>query len=91
MVKTRNAAKPRPSISLIPLWLSPVNRSGTLRTREKGGKDVSDPPQNRGGHAALSTDGMLRTCLCTRPPMGVAHVLIYPCGKAQKTAPQERR
>ena len=47
MAKTRNAAKPLSSISLIPLWLSPVNRPATLTTRESE-KDESDPPQNRG-------------------------------------------
>ena len=43
MLKTNNAAKPLSSISLIPLWLSPVNRPGSLRTREIE-KDESDPP-----------------------------------------------
>ena len=47
MVKTRNAAKPLSSISLIPLWLSPVNRPAPLLTRETE-KDESDPPKNRG-------------------------------------------
>ena len=36
------------AICLIPLWLSAVNRPGSLRTREKGG-DESDPPQTGGG------------------------------------------
>ena len=48
MVKTRNAAKPLSSISLIPLLLSPVNRPATLPTRENE-KDESDPPPKRGG------------------------------------------
>ena len=47
MVKIRNAAKPLSSISLIPLWLSPLNRPDTLTTRESE-KDESDPPPNRG-------------------------------------------
>ena len=47
MAKTRNAAKPLSSISLIPLWLYPVNRPATLTTRETE-KDESDPPKNRG-------------------------------------------
>ncbi len=47
MEKTRNAAKPLSFIFLIPLWLSPVNRPGSLRTR-KSEKDESDPPKNRG-------------------------------------------
>ena len=64
MIQTRNAAKPLSFISLIPLWLSHLNRPPPLPTREKGG-DESDPPKNR----------------------GVALVLIYPCGKAQKQPP----
>ena len=47
MAKSRNAAKPLSSISLIPLWLSAVESARTLPTREKGG-DESDPPRNRG-------------------------------------------
>ena len=47
MAKSRNAAQPLSSISLIPLWLPPVNRPATLTTRENE-KDESDPPQNRG-------------------------------------------
>ncbi len=47
MGKTRNPAKPLSFISLIPLWLSPVNRPAPLPTRESE-KDESDPPQNRG-------------------------------------------
>ena len=48
MLKTNNAAKPLSSISLIPLWLSPVNRPGSLRTREIE-KDESDPPPPQTG------------------------------------------
>ena len=49
MLKSRNAAKPLSSISLIPLWLSTLNRPDTLTTRESE-KDESDPPpkKNRG-------------------------------------------
>ena len=47
LIKTRNAVKPRPSICLIPLWLSHLNRPAPLPTRESE-KDESDPPQNRG-------------------------------------------
>ena len=53
MLKSRNAAKPLSSISLIPLWLSPLNRPGSLRTRETE-KDESDPPQKTGGYVTLS-------------------------------------
>ena len=52
MVKTSNAAKPLSSICLIPLWLSPVNRPGSLRTREVE-KDESDPPPQTGGSCDL--------------------------------------
>ena len=47
MAKTVHAAKPLSSICLIRLWLSPLNRPDTLRTRESE-KDESDPPKNRG-------------------------------------------
>ena len=47
MLKSRNAAKPLSSISLIPLLLSPVNRPATLTAREIE-KDESDPPKNGG-------------------------------------------
>ena len=49
MAKSRNAAKPLSSIFLIPLWLSLLNRSDTLTTRETE-KDESDPPKKQGGH-----------------------------------------
>ena len=48
MAQTRNAAEPLSFISLIPLWLSPVNRRDSLRTREIE-KDESAPPQTGGG------------------------------------------
>ena len=90
MAKTSNAAKPLSSICLNRLCLCTVNRSETLTTR-KGEKDVSDPPQNRGGHAAFRSGTLWHTS--TRPH-GVALVLIYPCGKAcggravRRTRPQ---
>ena len=40
--------QPLSFISLILLWLSPVNRTRPCRTGEKGG-DESDPPKKRGG------------------------------------------
>ena len=52
MLKSRNAAEPLSFISLIPLWLSPLNRPDTLTTRENE-KDESDPPQT-GGSCDLS-------------------------------------
>ena len=48
LIPTQGVAKPLSSMCLIPLWLSALNRPGSLRTREKGG-DESDPPQKRGG------------------------------------------
>ena len=47
MAKSRNAAEPLSSICLIRLWLSLLNRSDTLTTRETE-KDESDPPPHRG-------------------------------------------
>ena len=47
MLKSRNAAEPLSFISLIPLWLSPLNRPDTLTTREIE-KDESDPPPTGG-------------------------------------------
>ena len=83
MAKTSNAAKPLSSICLIRLCLCTVNRSETLTTR-KGEKDVSAPPPKQGGHAAFRSGSLRHTS--TRPH-GVAHVLIYPCGKAWKNPP----
>ena len=55
-----------------------------LRTREKGGGRERPPPKTGGscGPAQMA----FGTCLCTGPH-GVAHVLIYPCGKAQNRPP----
>ena len=47
MAQTSNAAEPLSSICLILWWLSTMNCSDTLRTREVE-NDGSDPPQNRG-------------------------------------------
>ena len=41
-----NEAKPLSFMSLIPLWLSTVNRPATLRTLEIE-KDESDPPPTK--------------------------------------------
>ena len=49
MAKSSNAVKTRPSICLIPLWLSHLNRPAPLPTRESE-KDESAPPQKQGGH-----------------------------------------
>ena len=55
-----------------------------LRTREKGG-GRERPPQKTGGSCGPAQMAFV-TCLCPGPH-GVAHVLIYPCGKAQKQPP----
>ena len=52
MLKSRNAAKPLSSISLIRLSLAALERSGSLTTRE-GEKDESAPPK-QGGTCGLS-------------------------------------
>ena len=68
---------------LIPLLLAALKRRGSLTTRE-GEKDESDPPQT-GGDLRPKVDAC-----CGMPllwPQGVALVLIYPCGKAQKQPP----
>ena len=57
------------SETALPLW-----------TREKGG-DVSDPPKNRGGMRSFVA---VASGIPLLGPHGVAHVLIYPCGKAWK-------
>ena len=59
MVKTSNAAKPLSSICLIPLWLSPVNRPGSLRTREGLEKPPFPLALHRGG-SVLAVKGTLR-------------------------------
>ena len=80
MAKTSNSAKPLSSICLIQLWLCQLNRPGSLRTRETE-KDESAPPQNRG---VMRPKVESRYGVPLFRPHGVALVLIYPCGKAQK-------
>ena len=83
MAQTSNAAKPLSSICLIPLWLAALERRGSLTTRE-GEKDESDPPQT-GGDLRPKVESRYGVPLFR--PQGVALVLIYPCGKAQKQPP----
>ena len=83
MAKTSNAAKPLSSICLNRLCLCTVNRSETLTTRKRRERRER-PPQKQGGHAAFRSGTLWHTS--TRPH-GVAHVLIYPCGKACKNPP----
>ena len=61
----------------------PCESARPLRTREKGG-DESDPPQKRGG---MRTRIAARCSTPLSGPMGVALVLIYPCGKAWNSPP----
>ena len=56
------------------------------RTGKKEG-DESDPPKKRGGMRSRIA-GVWGTPLSG--PMLVALVLIYPCGKAQKSTPEGR-
>ena len=61
MAQTRNAAEPLSFISLIPLWLSPVNRRGSLRTREiEKDESAPPPPKKQGGHVTFSRDTLRR-------------------------------
>ena len=68
-----------PSISLIPLWLSHVNRPARFRRGRKAGTRAT-PPKSGG---ACDPDSGTEWHTAIRPH-GVALVLIYPCGKAQK-------
>ena len=54
-----------------------------LRTREKGGGRERPPPKTGGSCGPAQMAFVAR--LCTGPH-GVAHVLIYPCGKARTRA-----
>ena len=80
MRKTRIAAKPLSSMCLIPLLLAALKRRGSLTTREVE-KDESDPPQTGGDLRPFVETWCYMSLLRTQ---GVALVLIYPCGKAQK-------
>ena len=42
-IRTRNAAKPLSSISLIPLWLSPLNRPARFGRGRKAGTRATPP------------------------------------------------
>ena len=74
--------QPHSSISLIPLWLSAVNRPARFGRGRKA--ETRATPQKRGGHAAPDSGTEYHTAI---RPHGVALVLIYPCGKAQKQPP----
>ena len=68
-------------ISLIPLWLSTMNRPAPLPTREKGG-DESDP---MGPDRSVEHRAAIQGHMTPRFLGGGALVLIYPCGKAENT------
>ena len=75
--------QPHSSICLIPLWLASLKAPSCVpRPHDGGGRER--PPQTGGscGPAQMA----FVPCLCTGPH-GVAHVLIYPCGKACKKPP----
>ena len=49
-LKSRNAAKPLSSMSLILLWLSTVHQLGSLRPRAACGERRERPPPKQGGY-----------------------------------------
>ena len=81
MAQTRNAAEPLSFMSLIPLWLSPVNRPATLRTREIE-KDESNPPKNRG---VMRPKVESRYGVPLPGPMGSLSSSFIPAGRLGKT------
>ena len=87
MPKSSNAAKPLSSICLILWWLSTINRSDTLRTRE-GEKDESDPPQT-GGDLRPFVEVRCDTYLYSGPRgRSRLHLSLR---EGSETAPQQRR
>ena len=85
-IRRRDGAPLYSPISFIPLGLSSTHRTPSCRFR-KIGEDESDPPRKAGGHVAPIA------ARCGTPlsgPMGVALVLMDPCGKAQNR-PQRGR
>ena len=82
-----NAAKPLPSIFLIPLWLAILKQPSPCVPGAHVENDESDPPKNRGVMRPFVAS---RCDNATIRPHVVALVLIYPCGKAWNS-PQERR
>ena len=72
------------STYLIPLWLA-ILKSPTASQGPHVGLGRERPPQKVGGHVTLIA--VLSTIPLSRPH-GVALVLIYPCGKAQKQPPR---
>ena len=80
---SRDAPQPPSPIYLIPLWLSPVNRPARVERGKKAGTRA--PPPNRG----VMWPWIAALCsTLLSGPMGVALVLIYPCGKAWNSPPE---
>ena len=71
--------QPHSSISLIPLWLSHVNRPARFGRGRK--VETRATPPKSGGSCDPDSGTEYHTAI---RPHGVALVLIYPCGKAQK-------
>ena len=81
-IRTKGVAMPYPPIDFILIGLSPANRTHPCRSR-KIGEDDSDPPLKPGDHVAPAE---ARYCTPLSGLMGVAIVLMDPCGKAKKQA-----
>ena len=75
------------SISLIPLWLSPLNRPTRFRRGRKAGTRAT-PPKKAGGHVTL--DSATESAWLYPGPMGSLSSSFIPAGRL-RTAPQERR
>ena len=76
--------QPHSSICLIPLWLAALKRPSCVPGPHVGlGRER--PPPKQGGHAVPHRWHLEHASVPA--PMGVAHVLIYPCGKAWKNPP----
>ena len=75
--------QPHSSISLIPLWLSPVNRPARFRRGRKAGTRATPPKP--GGHAALDSGAVFHASI--RPHGGSLSSSFIPAGRLE-TAPR---
>ena len=73
--------QPHSSIYLIPLWLATLKRPSRVPGAACRSGTRATPPKTGGSCGPAQMAFVTR--LCTGPH-GVAHVLIYPCGKAWK-------
>ena len=80
-IRTRNAAKPLSSISLIPLWLSPVNRPSRFRRERKAGTRAT-PPKSGG---ACDPDSGTERRTSIPVPWGSLSTSFIPAGRLRKT------